>query len=45
MRELNLIEMDGRIIRLLDPGGLEKLAEAGRLDADNKLQDDVPRFE
>jgi len=36
MKELNLIEMHGRIIRLLDPGGLKELAQAGRLDEDNK---------
>jgi CRP/FNR family transcriptional regulator len=45
MKELNLIEMDGRIIRLLDPGGLEELAQAGRLHADDKLQDGVPIFD
>ena len=36
MKELNLIEMDGRNIRLLDPGGLEELAESGHLDADSR---------
>jgi len=30
MAELNLIEMDGRNIKLLDRSGLEKLAEHGR---------------
>ncbi|MBW2616691.1 MAG: Crp/Fnr family transcriptional regulator, partial [Deltaproteobacteria bacterium] len=33
MTELNLIEMDGRIIKLLNRGGLEELAELGRMDA------------
>jgi len=33
MTELNLIEMDGRIIKLLNRNGLEKLAELGRMDA------------
>lgn len=33
MRELNLIEMDGRKIKLLDPAGLKDLAESGRMDA------------
>jgi len=33
MTELNLIEMDGRKIRLLNRSGLEELAELGRMDA------------
>ena len=33
MTELNLIEMDGRIIKLLNHNGLEELAELGRMDA------------
>ena len=33
MKDLNLIEMDGRNIRLLDPDGLEELAESGHMDA------------
>ncbi|MBW1798022.1 MAG: Crp/Fnr family transcriptional regulator [Deltaproteobacteria bacterium] len=33
MTELNLIEMDGRIIKLLNRNGLEELAELGRMDA------------
>jgi hypothetical protein len=34
MTELNLIEMDGRIIKLLNRNGLEELAELGRMDTD-----------
>ena len=34
MTELNLIEIDGRHIKLLNRKGLEKLAELGRMDAD-----------
>jgi CRP/FNR family transcriptional regulator len=33
MKELNLIEMDGRNIKLLDPDGLEDLAESGHMGA------------
>ena len=33
MTELNLIEMDGRNIKLLNRSGLEELAELGRMDA------------
>ncbi|MCD6297005.1 MAG: Crp/Fnr family transcriptional regulator [Deltaproteobacteria bacterium] len=33
MTELNLIEMDGRNIKLLNLNGLEELAELGRMDA------------
>lgn len=33
MTELNLIEMDGRNIKLLNRNGLEELAELGRMDA------------
>jgi len=33
MTDLNLIEMDGRIIKLLNRNGLEELAELGRMDA------------
>jgi CRP/FNR family transcriptional regulator, dissimilatory nitrate respiration regulator len=32
MTELNLIEMDGRNIKLIDPGGLAGLAESGHMD-------------
>jgi CRP/FNR family transcriptional regulator len=33
MKELNLIEIDGRNIQLIDLAGLEGLAESGRIDA------------
>ncbi|HBF43634.1 MAG TPA: transcriptional regulator [Desulfobacteraceae bacterium] len=33
MKELNLVEMDGRKIKLLNRNGLEELAELGRMDA------------
>lgn len=33
MKELNLIEMDGRNIKLLDLAGLEGLSESGHMDA------------
>jgi len=36
MTELNLIEMDGRNIKLLNRSGLEELAELGRMDTDRR---------